>query len=72
MKALWFPNHCDNYFSLKGKGFNENIARGTTDPGYWVYNLNKFYNWNLFDIILAKGIILDFEIFIVVIIETAW
>ena len=25
---------------------NLNIARGTTDPGYWVYNLNHFSDWN--------------------------
>ena len=27
-----------------------NIARGTTDPGYWVYNLNHFSDWNKFEI----------------------
>ena len=26
-----------------------NIARGTTDPGYWVYNLNHVSDWNLFE-----------------------
>ena len=31
-----------------------NIARGTTDPGYRIYNLNKFSGWNQFDIILTK------------------
>ena len=25
---------------------NQNIARGTTDPGYWVYNSNHFYDRN--------------------------
>ena len=29
----------------------ENIARGTTDPGYWVYDLNDFSDWNRFEII---------------------
>ena len=28
-----------------------NIARGTTDPGYWVYNLNHFSDWNEFEIV---------------------
>ena len=32
----------------------ENIARGTTDPGYWVYNLNHVSDWNWFEIILAE------------------
>ena len=32
----------------------KNIARGTTDPGYRIYNLNKFSGWNQFDIILTK------------------
>ena len=31
-----------------------NIARGTRDPGYWVYNLNHFSGWNKFEIILAE------------------
>ena len=31
----------------------KNIARGTTDPGYWVYNLNHVFDWNLFEIIFA-------------------
>ena len=54
--------------------FVKNIARGTTDPGYWVYNSNKFSDWNQFDIILAekeeKGI-LNSDIFILVTIEKA-
>ena len=29
---------------------NTNIARGTTDPGCRVYNLNNFSDWNQFDI----------------------
>ena len=30
-----------------------NIARGTTDPGYWVYNLNDLFNWIEFAFNLA-------------------
>ena len=26
-----------------------NIARGTTDPGYWLYNLNNFSDRNQFE-----------------------
>ena len=33
----------------------KNIARGTTDPGYWVYNLNHVSDLNQFENILAKG-----------------
>ena len=33
-----------------------NIARGTTDPGYWVYNLNNVSDWNWFEIILAEKV----------------
>ena len=33
---------------------HQNIARGTTDPGYWVYNLNHVSDWNKFEIILAE------------------
>ena len=33
-----------------------NIARGTTDPGYWVYNLNHVSDWNWFEIILAEKV----------------
>ena len=37
------------------KSFCEkNIARGTTDPGYWVYNLNHVSDWDQFEIILAE------------------
>ena len=32
----------------------KNIAWGTTDPGYWVYNLNHVSDWNQFEIILAE------------------
>ena len=28
---------------------NKNIARGTTDPGYWVCNLNQIYDWSQFE-----------------------
>ena len=53
-----------------------NIARGTTDPGYRIYNLNKFSGWNQFDIILTKReekkSVLDLDMFIVVTIEKAW
>ena len=31
-----------------------NIARGTTDPGYWVYNLNHISDLNQFENILAE------------------
>ena len=33
--------------------FHENIARGTTDPGYRVYNLNYLFNYIEFVFILA-------------------
>ena len=37
------------------KLFNhKNIARGTTDPGYWVYKLNHVSDWSQFEIILAE------------------
>ena len=42
---------------LKGTYFDaylRNIARGTTDPGYWVYNLNHVSDWNQFANILAE------------------
>ena len=35
----------------------ENIARGTTDPGHWVYDLNNLSDWNQSEIILASEII---------------
>ena len=38
------------------QGAIKNIARGTKDPGYWVYNLNYFSDWNEFEIILANKI----------------
>ena len=28
--------------------YKKNIARGTTDPGYWVYNLNHVSDWKWF------------------------
>ena len=34
-----------------------NIARGTTDPGYWVYGLNHFSDWNQFELFPIKKII---------------
>ena len=30
-------------------GCPKNIARGTTDPGYWLYNLNHFSHTNQFE-----------------------
>ena len=33
-----------------------NIARGTTDPGYRVYNLNYLFNYIEFESILAAEI----------------
>ena len=32
----------------------KNIARGTTDPGYWVYNMNHFSGWYELEILLAQ------------------
>ena len=32
--------------SWKGQYLKKNIARGTTDPGYWVYNLNYLLDLN--------------------------
>ena len=29
-----------------------NIARGTTDPGYWVCNLNQISDWSQFENII--------------------
>ena len=40
--------------SVARQSLNWNIARGTTDPGYWVYNLNHFFDWNKFAIILTE------------------
>ena len=34
-----------------------NIARGTTDPEYWVYNLNYLFDWIRFVFISAAEII---------------
>ena len=39
----------------------KNIARGTTDPGYWVYNLNHFSDWNQFESISDEKIYSWFE-----------
>ena len=36
----------------KGTKKNQNIARGTTDPGYWVYNLNQISDWSQFENII--------------------
>ena len=35
---------------LCGEKFNQHIARGTTDPGYWVHSLNHLYHLNWFQI----------------------
>ena len=40
----------------------KNIARGTTDPGYWVYYLNNFSDWNQFEMILDEKDYLSFEL----------
>ena len=34
-----------------------NIARGTTDPGYWVQNLNKLFQPKLFQINIVRNMI---------------
>ena len=39
-----------------------NIARGTTDPGYWVYNLNHVSDWNWFEIILTAKVYSSYEL----------
>ena len=44
----------DEYDNYKHILLDINIARGTTDPGYWVYNLNHFSEWNKFEIIMAE------------------
>ena len=36
--------------------FHENIARGTTDPGYWVYNLNYPFDYIEFVFNLAEEV----------------
>ena len=67
---LWPPPHCqvfcdffwgvhltsvyDSNLQLKEM---ENIARGTTDFGYWVYNLNYLLDFIEFVLFLAAGII---------------
>ena len=56
---LWKMKVCYGTFVIIGgqkslvnlTKFETNIARGTTDPGYRVYNLNNFSDWNQFDII---------------------
>ena len=55
--ATWWPN-------LKQMHPNQmwNIARGTTDPGYWVYGLNNFSDWNQFEIISAEKDYSSFEL----------
>ena len=40
----------------------KNIARGTTDPGYWVYNLNHFSDWNQFESISDEKVYSSFEL----------
>ena len=39
-----------------------NIARGTTDPGYWVYNLNHVSDWNQFESISDEKVYSSFEL----------
>ena len=34
------PAHPPEYFFDRSKHFFQNIARGTTDPGYWLFNLS--------------------------------
>ena len=34
-----------------------NIARGTTDPGYWVRNLNNLFSWYNFKLISVRKMI---------------
>ena len=52
---LWGNNRNHwNILVCANSWFIVNIARGTTDPGYWVYNLNHVSDWNHFEIILAE------------------
>ena len=44
------------------KSWIRNIARGTTDPGYWVYDLNNLSDWNKFEIISAEKDHSSFEL----------
>ena len=41
-QLIWGSNYC------------KNIARGTTDPGYWVYNLNYLFDFIEFVFYLGK------------------
>ena len=43
----WKSNNAD---VGKVQPLPENIARGTTDPGYWVHDLNKLFQLKLFQI----------------------
>ena len=40
--AEWHPHY--NHLQIKFKYTLRNIARGTTDPGYWVPNLNDLFS----------------------------
>ena len=50
--SVSFMNH--DHKRLTQINDKRNINRGTTDPGYWVYNLNHVFDWNKFEIILAE------------------
>ena len=54
------PLHCWEHNTIREHeiriAWRWNIARGTTDPGYWVYNLNHVSDWNWFEIILAEKV----------------
>ena len=60
LKLLWretvaelYSWYLSNWPPVSTRGRCQNIARGTTDPGYWVYNLNNFSDWNQFEITLV-------------------
>ena len=54
--AIWWPKlELIQGTPPGGQNWNKckwklNIARGTTDPGYWVHNLNKLFQLKLFQI----------------------
>ena len=45
-RKKWYQNETLRENNKKKRTEHENIARGTTDPGYWVYNSNHFYDRN--------------------------
>ena len=49
------PNHTkEKKKAIKTTTKQPNIARGTTDPGYWVFSLNYISDWDQFEISISQ------------------